>query len=320
MMTGLRKRCFLSGLLLLLPGSCLIPGQQPFAMHGPGASAAIRPAPVVAPASSLAMMASGMEAPDFAGASADAFYLPRPPRQGLVISARAPAGSVKVLQDGEELLLAPDGRFLLGFDRDAAASATLSAVLRDGRTIELPLAVAPGDWRIEQINAPYRGAAGNDAEFERRRPGELAQINAARRMSIQSEGWRQDFIWPVRGRLSGFFGSQRVYQGKPGSYHSGLDIAVPTGTVFAAPADGVVVLAASSPFTLEGNLLIVDHGMGLSSAFLHAARLDVVTGQVVRQGQPLGAVGATGRATGPHLHWGMRLRQARLDPLLLLPR
>src|SRR3546814_8713194 len=95
-------------------------------------------------------------------------------------------------------------------------------------------------------------------------PAELAEIAAARSKQVTSDGWRQAFRWPVTGRLSGFFGSQRVYQGKPGSYHSGTDVAVPAGTPFVAPAAGVVVLAASAPFTLEGTLLIVDHGMGLS--------------------------------------------------------
>lgn len=317
MKARLRRRLLPGVLLLLLPGSCLIPGQQPFAADQPGAIAATGADPVVRPsAPSFGPVPAAAQKP----ADVLTFDVPRAPRQGLVMVARAPAGATRVSLDGVILPLAPDGRFVLAFDRDAAASASLSAVLPGGRAVTLPLNVAAGDWRIEQINAPYRGSAGNDAEFARRRPGELAQINAARRMNVASEGWRQNFIWPVRGRLSGFFGSQRVYQGKPGSYHSGLDIAAPPGTPFVAPADGVVVLAAATPFTLEGNLLIVDHGMGLSSAFLHSARLDVVTGQAVRQGERLGTVGATGRATGPHLHWGLRWEQARLDPLLLLPR
>ena len=100
---------------------------------------------------------------------------------------------------------------------------------------------------------------------------------------------------------------------------TGLDIAPGAGVAYVAPADGVVVLAAQSPFTLEGNLLIVDHGMGLNSAFLHSSRLAVKEGDVVRQGQLLGYVGATGRASGPHLHWSIKWRDARLDPLLFLP-
>ena len=186
--------------------------------------------------------------------------------------------------------------------------------LADGRAVERILAVAAGSWRIEHINAPYRGSASSDADFERRRPAELAQIAAARNMEVVSDGWRQKFRWPVTGRLSGFFGSQRVYQGKPGTYHGGTDVAVPAGTPFYAPADGVVTLAAAAPFTLEGNLLIVDHGMGLSSAFLHCQRLDVKVGDRVVQGQQLGTVGRTGRATGPHMHWGLKWRDARLDP------
>ena len=89
------------------------------------------------------------------------------------------------------------------------------------------------------------------------------------------------------------------------------------GTPVRAPADGVVTLAADHPFTLEGNLLMIDHGAGLNSAFLHLSRIDVAEGQQVTRGQIIGAVGATGRATGPHMHWGMKWNDARIDPLLL---
>jgi len=155
------------------------------------------------------------------------------------------------------------------------------------------------------------------AEFQRRRAPELAQIAAARDVASDAQGWRQRFAWPVKGRISGLFGSQRIYAGEPGAYHSGVDVARPTGTPVAAPADGVVILAAAAPFTLEGNLLMIDHGMGLNSAFLHLSRIDVQVGDHVAQGQVVGAIGATGRATGPHLHWGMKWHDARIDPLLL---
>ena len=254
--------------------------------------------------------------------------LPAPPRapvrpdftlaglaeQGAVMVGQAPSDTRTLTFEGKASPVAAEGRFLIAFDRDAAPSARLVATLADGHAVERVLAVAAGSWRLEHINAPYRGSASSDADFERRRPAELAQIAAARNAPVQSDGWRQAFRWPVTGRLSGFFGSQRVYQGKPGTYHSGTDVAVPAGTPFVAPADGVVVLAAATPFTLEGHLLIVDHGMGLSSAFLHCQRLDVKVGDRVIQGQSLGTVGRTGRATGPHLHWGLKWRDARLDP------
>ena len=242
------------------------------------------------------------------------FILRGTPGQGGVLVGKAPGGTRTLTLDGQMIPVTSDGEFLIAFDRDAGADARLVATLADGRAVERRLDVAPGSWRLEHINAPYRGSASNDAEFQRRRPAELAQIAAARNMAVDSDGWRQDFIWPVKGRFSGFFGSQRVYQGKPGAYHSGTDVAVPAGTPFVAPADGVVVLAAAAPFTLEGNLLIVDHGMGLSSAFLHCQRLDVKVGDRVIQGQRLGTVGATGRATGPHMHWGLKWRDARIDP------
>ena len=234
--------------------------------------------------------------------------------QGAAMVGQAPGGATSLTLNSQPVAMDADGRFLIAFDRDAPAEARLVAHIADGVKVERLLTIAPGSWRIEHINAPYRGSASSDAEFQRRRPAELAQIAAARRTDHASDGWRQSFIWPVTGRRSGFFGSQRVYQGKPGSYHSGADIAVPAGTPFVAPADGVVVLAATSPFTLEGHLLIVDHGMGLNSAFLHCQQLDVKVGDHVVQGQRLGTVGSTGRATGPHMHWGMKWRDARLDP------
>ncbi len=247
------------------------------------------------------------------------FWLASDPVQGAVIIGRAPSGAQSVALNGQSLALAQDGFFLIGFDRDAENSASLVATLPNGQRIEKYLPVRPGDWKIENVDANPTGGAGTTAEFQRRRGPELARINAARRQNVQSGGWRQEFIWPVKGRLSGFFGSQRIYRGTPGSYHSGMDIAVPTGTNYVAPADGVVILAAQMPFTLEGHLLMIDHGMGLNSAFLHSSQLLVSEGDVVRQGQVIGKVGMTGRASGPHLHWGMKWNAARVDPKLLLP-
>jgi murein DD-endopeptidase MepM/ murein hydrolase activator NlpD len=286
--------------LLIIAGSCVPAASEPAPRPSPAAAA-----PAAQPRPPVASPAPPQRAD---------FILRGAAEQGGVLVGQAPSGVTMLTLDGQPIPTGDDGTFLIAFDRDAATSARLVATLADGRTIERALTVAPGNWRIEYVNAPYRGSASSDADFERRRPAELAQIAAARRTDHASDGWRQRFIWPVTGRRSGFFGSQRVYQGKPGSYHSGADIAVPAGTPFVAPADGVVVLAAASPFTLEGNLLIVDHGMGLNSAFLHCQRLDVKVGDRVVQGQVLGAVGQTGRATGPHMHWGMKWRDARLDP------
>lgn len=235
-------------------------------------------------------------------------------RQGSIVRGVVPEGTTALTLDGVVVPFDADGRFVVGFDRDAAATARL--VVTGARPETRSVSVAPGQWRIEHVNAAMTGGAGTSAEFQRRRPAELARINAARRQGSDSAGWTQPFAMPVEGRISGLFGAQRVYRGTPGSYHSGVDIARPTGTPFTAPADGVVTLAAhDAPFTLEGHLLIIDHGQGLTSAFLHCSRLDVRAGDRVTQGQILGAIGASGRASGPHLHWGMKLGTARLDPL-----
>jgi murein DD-endopeptidase MepM/ murein hydrolase activator NlpD len=237
--------------------------------------------------------------------------------QGGWIRGQVPAGTVSARLAERELGFGADGRFFAAFDRDAGPTATLSARLADGRTIEVPLTVSPRAWDIERVNASPTANVPS-AQFLARRQPELERIAAARAIDSGSTGWQQDFVWPATGRISGRFGSQRIYRGEPGSYHSGLDIAGATGTPYVAPADGVVVLATETPFTLEGYLLIIDHGMGLSSAFLHSSQLLVREGETVRQGQTIGRIGSTGRATGPHLHWGLVWRSARLDPLLFV--
>ena len=247
------------------------------------------------------------------------FWLRNNAVQGGIVLGQVPTGAASLSLNGTPVPLENDGYFLIGFDRDAENSASLVATLANGKTVERYLPVRPGNWKIEHVKANPTGGAATTAEFNARRGPELAQINAARTIKSNSQGWRQDFIWPLKGRISGVFGSQRIYNGSPGSYHSGLDIAMPTGTTYVAPADGVVVLAAKQPFTLEGYLLIVDHGMGLSSAFLHSSELLVAKGDVVKQGQAIGKVGATGRTSGPHLHWGMKWNAARTDPLLRVP-
>lgn len=239
--------------------------------------------------------------------------------QGGWIRGRVPAGAVQLRLGDALVTIAPDRRFFAGLDRDAPVQLRLTATAADGRSVARDLAIARRSWPIEHVNVPLRGSVPSETFMAIRRP-ELAAIEAARAVRSDTAGWAQRFIWPVKGRISGRFGSQRIYQGVPGSYHSGLDITTGgSGAPYVAPADGVVVLAAEKPFTLEGNLLVIDHGMGLNSAFLHSSRLAVKLGERVRQGQVIGYIGATGRASGPHLHWSLKWQNARLDPLLFLP-
>lgn len=239
------------------------------------------------------------------------------PIQGALLRGTAPRGVTALDLDGVKVPVAPDGAFLLGFNRDAPPLGVLTVTFADGQVVTEPLTVEPRAWRREFVAVAARGGVPSEAFMARRKP-ELEMIAAARARQSDSAGWRQQFIWPATGRVSGIFGSQRIYAGEPGSFHSGVDVAGAVGTPVVAPADGVVILAAPTPFSLEGNLLMIDHGMGLNSAFLHLSAIDVKLGDTVRQGQPIGRIGATGRATGPHLHWSMKWNDARIDPQLLV--
>jgi murein DD-endopeptidase MepM/ murein hydrolase activator NlpD len=240
--------------------------------------------------------------------------------QGGLVIGTVPAGTIALTLDGAAVPIAPDGAFVIAFDRDAGPSAALAAVSRDGGIASRTLSISPRAWSISRLSSLPKYPV-PPADFDRLRPGEIAQINAARRIVGESDGWRQPFLWPATGRISTLFGSQRIYQnGAAGAYHSGIDIAVPQGTPVLAPADGVVTLAADHPFLLEGNLLLIDHGMRLESAFMHLSGITVSPGQTVRRGQIVAYSGMTGRVTGPHLHWGLRWRGAKIDPLLVAGR
>lgn len=234
--------------------------------------------------------------------------------QGGFVRGLAPSGATRVLLGDQPIALAPDGSFLAAFDRDSPEALTLTAQLDSGKQLSETLAIAPRAWKIDHVNAAKRSSGSSEAYWASREP-EYNAIQTARAQVTGAAGWRQNFIWPVKGRISGLFGRQRIYRGEPGDFHSGIDIAPGHGVPFVAPADGVVVLARSG-FSLEGSLIIIDHGHGLNSAFLHASRIVVQEGERVAQGQHIGNVGATGRATGPHLHWSLKWNAARLDPLL----
>ena len=261
--------------------------------------------------------ARGLAAETHRGDPAANFALQGQLTQGGWARGKAPAGTRALTFNRRAVLLAPDRSFFIAFDRDAGPRAELAAMLSDGTTSQGDFAINPRAWQIERIPlGPRPGGPANPA-YARLREGELAQINAARSIDHAVTGWRQNFVWPVYGRISGRFGAQRIYNGTPGSYHSGLDIATgASGTPFVAPADGIVTLAAQSPFSLEGRLLMIDHGAGLNSAFLHCSSHAIAVGDVVRQGQFIARIGKTGRATGPHLHWSLKWRESRLDPLL----
>ncbi len=238
--------------------------------------------------------------------------------QGTLVLGKVPVGSV-VNYAGRALKPTNYGTVVLGVGRDEAGPLRLEIVRPDGSRAIQDITVTARDWPVERINGVPPKTVNPPPAIAERIRREQAQVTAARERDDDRADFAAPFIWPAQGRISGRFGSGRVYNGQTGSGHSGMDIAVPTGTPVKAPAAGVITFAAPDLY-LTGGTLLLDHGHGVSSNFLHLSRIDVKVGDRVGQGQVIGAVGATGRATGPHLHWGMNWFDVRVDPLLVLER
>ena len=210
-----------------------------------------------------------------------------------------------------------EGRFLLGFGRDQFGPVRLSVRNEAGQTREWTLDLGSREYEIQRIEGiPQKMMQPDAATLERIRIENL-RVTAARAQHLDRSNWAERFIWPLEGVITGVYGSQRFYNGEPRRPHFGVDVAAPTGTPIVAPAGGVVTLAEPDLF-FSGGTLILDHGMGLSSSFLHLSRLLVAVGTEVEQGQVIAEVGATGRVTGAHLDWRMNLDGVRIDPQLLM--
>ena len=224
-----------------------------------------------------------------------------------------------IFVDGESLTAASaEGAFIVGFDRDAAGSVQIEARL-GGRSARRTLDIAPGRFPSTSVNGlPPSTVEPSDPELLARIQREIVVKTEGFASRIDADHFRDGFDWPLEAfRVSSRWGSQRILNGTPARPHYGIDLAVPQGTVIRAPAAGRVTFAQSG-LHFEGGLVLIDHGQGLITAYLHQSRLDVVAGQDVRRGEPVGRVGMTGRATGPHLCWRMKWRDRNLDPSLLV--
>lgn len=239
-----------------------------------------------------------------------------PMEQGAMVVGRVAPGS-EVRLDGVRVSVSPDGVFVIGFDRDAPPVAHLDVVYPGGAVERRTLEVAQRKYPTERISGLPPAEVTPGPKALKRIRKESAMIARARTIDAPRTDFTASFIRPVRGRVSGVFGSQRILNGKPRRPHYGVDFAAPKGTPIEAPAPGVVTLVDKDMY-FTGGTVILDHGHGISSVFIHLSRIDVSVGQRLDQGEVIGAVGATGRATGPHLHWGVNWFKKRLDPQLLL--
>ncbi len=235
---------------------------------------------------------------------------------GLVFGQTAPGAKVRL--DGDEVMVGEDGRFVVGFGRDSALSALISVTLPNGTVESKAIEIEDRDFPVQHIDGLDQSKVSGFTEEQ------LAKIaidsgkkKSARATTQSTADWATGFEWPILGRISGVFGSQRILNGEPKRPHSGVDVAAPQGSIIHAPAPGIVRLAETGMY-FEGGLVLIDHGHWLESAFLHMSRIDVKSGQRVEKGDVIGAVGATGRATGPHLHWSMKWTGRLVDPQLLV--
>ena len=250
-----------------------------------------------------------------AAAADNRIIFPASVQQGALVIGKVPSGS-EAVHAGRRLKVTPYGTVAFGVERTQAGPVSVQVTRPDGSYETAEIAVTVRDFPVERVNGVPGSTIAPPPAVAARIARERAAVAAARTRDDARTGFTDDFIWPVRGRISGRFGNQRIYNGTPGAAHSGMDIAAPDGTPVKAPAAGVVTLA--DDLYITGGTIVLDHGHGVSSNFLHLSRMDVRVGDEVAQGQVLGAVGATGRATGPHLHWGMNWFDVRVDPLLVL--
>ncbi len=256
------------------------------------------------------------------GHAADAdetrIVFPAQTSQGSLVIGKVPPAS-RVSYADRELRITPYGTVVFGVGRDEQGPLKIAVTLANGRSESARIEVVPRQWPVEKVDGVPPKTVDPPPAIAARIAREQAAVAATRQRDDARTDFTEHFIRPVEGRISGRFGNQRVYDGTPKAPHSGMDIAAATGTPVKAPADGVVTFVNPDLY-LTGGTVVLDHGHGISSNFLHLSRIDVKVGDVVKQGDRIATVGATGRATGPHLHWGMNWFDVRIDPLLVLER
>ena len=236
--------------------------------------------------------------------------------QGGLLIGTAPPGS-KVAFAKHEIPVGPDGRFIVGIDRDAGEAADLIVTGPDGAREVKKITIAKRDWQIDRVDGLQQELVTPDPELLKKILAENKFWAAARKQVELTPGFASGFIIPTEGRLSGHFGRQRILNGEPRAPHSGMDIAAKTGTPVHAAADGIISMKKDM-LIMTGNSVMINHGYGLQTFYIHLSKINVADGQHVKQGDVIGEVGMTGRATGPHLHFGATWFDQRLDPETVL--
>ena len=236
--------------------------------------------------------------------------------QGGLVIGQLQAGQ-SVSYEGSKLQITSGNQFLLGFGRNAPAEVSIVVYDADNQSETINLRITPRNYNIQKIEGVPSNTVTPPNSVLQRIKQDAASVKQARKLVSNKQDFLGGFIKPANGPVTGVYGSQRFYNGVPKSPHYGIDYAAPTGTPVIAPADGIITFAHNDLF-YSGGTLILDHGHGLSSTFLHLSEILVKPNQVVRSGTVIAKIGATGRATGPHLDWRMNWLNQRIDPELVL--
>ena len=235
--------------------------------------------------------------------------------QGALLRGQAPAGA-KVTLNGETVQTNKDGKFVVGFEREAPLQQMLVVKLDNGQKWQRDITLEKREYNIQRIDGLEQKMVSPPAEVTARIKKDNINVANARSGNTDLDALFTRFEWPAKGVISGVYGSQRILNGVPKWPHYGLDIANETGTPVYAPVDGVVTMADDLYYS--GNTLILDHGMRVFSTFLHMDTITVEVGETVKQGEQIGTIGSTGRSTGPHLDWRINLGNTRLDPQTII--
>lgn len=234
---------------------------------------------------------------------------------GLIIGRTDPGRRLTFL--GHSVRVTADGYFVIGMGRNTKPEVELLETTPKGEVLSHTFAVKQRQYQEQRITGVPQKTVDVPAQSLARIRAETRLIKAARRIDSQRQDYRQTFVWPLMGPITGVYGSRRFYNGQARRPHYGIDIAAPRGTAVRAPAAGTVTLVHDDMY-FSGGTLIVDHGHGVSSTFIHLHKIMVKEGDPIAQRQVIAEVGATGRATGPHLDWRINWFDQRLDPQLLL--
>ncbi|MBL4803053.1 MAG: M23 family metallopeptidase [Emcibacter sp.] len=226
------------------------------------------------------------------------------------------ASGGRVWLEGKSVKVSSDGYFAVGLNWKQTGMVKMKFAAPDGTLYPQRFMVRKKKYDVQHIDGLPPKMVTPPADVLVRIKADSARVKKARAIDSDWEDFRGKFIWPVRGRISGNFGNHRILNGVAKSPHTGMDIAAPKGSKIVAPLGGVVTMVSNLYYT--GNTLIIDHGFGVSTVFAHMDRITVRMGQQLKQGDQIGTVGATGRATGPHLHWGLNWYKERLNPALVL--